>query len=459
VATTRPSIAVVGGGWAGCAAAVALARSGTHVTLFEQAKVLGGRARRVDVDGMTVDNGQHLLIGAYAQALRAIADVGSGGELPLLRLPFAIRPFRPAPDALALSAWRAPAPLHLAGALVSARGIGLAARWALAMSLGALAARGYRVADGETVAGHFAQLPSSAFEGVVAPLCVAALNTLPVDASAAVFARVLRATFEGPRSNSDFLLPQTDLGSLFPDAAVRAVLAAGGRCRTSQHVRVVNADRDGAIVDVDGRNEPFDAAIIAVGPHQLEATLSGAALALPACQRALQLTRAFRYEPITTVYLRFADRVALGAPIARLDDAPGQWVFERSFGTTAGDSGPAGSMWAVVISAHGPHDQLDHATLGAAVTAQLGRLRAGLPAVATTRVIAERRATYACTPGLLRPKAGRLGSALYLAGDYTDAEFPATLEAAVRSANVAATALLRDLGHETGAPLSGASPA
>jgi monoamine oxidase len=65
--------------------------------------------------------------------------------------------------------------------------------------------------------------------------------------------------------------------------------------------------------------------------------------------------------------------------------------------------------------------------------------------VAWTRVIAERRATYACTPGLARPVAGRLAPGIYLAGDYTDAKFPATLEAAVRSGHTAADALLAGL--------------
>ena len=69
-------VAVVGAGWAGCAAAVTLAQAGIAVTLFEQAKTPGGRARRVAVDGRTLDNGQHLLIGAYRQTLALMANNG-----------------------------------------------------------------------------------------------------------------------------------------------------------------------------------------------------------------------------------------------------------------------------------------------------------------------------------------------------------------------------------------------
>ena len=75
-------VAVVGGGWAGCAAAVTLAEAGVRVTLFEQAKTLGGRARRVALDGIALDNGQHLLIGAYRQTLALMAARASAPPTP-----------------------------------------------------------------------------------------------------------------------------------------------------------------------------------------------------------------------------------------------------------------------------------------------------------------------------------------------------------------------------------------
>ncbi len=102
------------------------------------------------------------------------------------------------------------------------------------------------------------------------------------------------------------------------------------------------------------------------------------------------------------------------------------------------------SLIAVVISASGPHDGQDHAALARNVEAQLRRLAPDLPAIVFSRVIAERRATYACTPDLARPAGGRLARGVYLAGDYTDPEFPATLEAATRSGVAAADALIAD---------------
>ena len=80
-------IAVIGGGWAGLAAAVELAAAGVEVSLFEAARQLGGRARRVDIEGQTLDNGQHILLGAYSECLRLMRLVGADAQHLLHRLP------------------------------------------------------------------------------------------------------------------------------------------------------------------------------------------------------------------------------------------------------------------------------------------------------------------------------------------------------------------------------------
>lgn len=436
-------VAVIGGGWAGCTAAVRLARNGLATTLVEQAPALGGRARRVDLDGTAVDNGQHLLIGAYAGTLRAIAAVHDDPAPLFVRLPLTLLPFGTQPAAVALRARQAPAPFHLALALLAARGLTTRARLQLAARLWAEARRGFRVEPDRSVAAHYADLPRGAVDGILAPLCVAALNTLPEDASAAVFGRVLAATFAGPRA-SDFLIPATDLGSLYPDAASRALVAAGGRCLAGTRARIVGSRCADVTVDLAGAAEHFAAVVIAVGPHQLAAVFDDSRPVPEGCRHSLDLVAGLRYEPITTVYLDFERAPGAGAPISRLDDAPGQWLFDHTALHSATGS-PRAARWAVVISAQGTHERLAQDALVAAVEAQLRRLRPGLPPVLWARAITEKRATYACTPGLRRPVAGRVGAGLYLAGDYTDGEFPATLEAATRSGEAAAQSLLADL--------------
>src|SRR5690242_15760905 len=106
------AVAVIGGGWAGCAAAVELAQGGMRVTLFEQARVLGGRARRVGIEGVMLDNGQHVCVGAYRRTLGLIDTVHGAKHARTLfhRLPLMLRPYGARRmQGASFTAWRAPA--------------------------------------------------------------------------------------------------------------------------------------------------------------------------------------------------------------------------------------------------------------------------------------------------------------------------------------------------------------
>jgi len=440
-------VAVVGGGWAGCAAAVTLAAAGIPVALFEQAKTLGGRARRVTRDGVGLDNGQHLLVGAYRQTLDLLALVHGPERVAALfhRLPLTLLPFGTRrQDAVALAAWNAPAPLHLAGGILAARGLGWTERRALIGDFRRMTRADFGRTPDVTVAECFAATPRRAFDAIWAPLCLAALNTPPERASARMFARVLRAAFTGAARSSDLLIPAVDLSACFPDAAARFVAERGGSVRAGVGVRAI-ARRGGSVaLDLTAGSDAFAAVVVAVGPHQLAAAVGAGAAGDAAWSAPLAQTEAFTYESITTIYLRFAGPVPFAAPLLRLDDAPAQWAFDRTEAPDRRGTRRSESRVAVVISAGGAHDALDHATLAARAEAQLRRLAPGLPAVTWSRAFAERRATYACIPGLRRPAAGRVGPGLYLAGDYTDPEFPATLEAACRSGVTAARAVIAD---------------
>jgi len=436
-------VAVIGGGWSGCAAAVTLAAAGAAVTLFEQARTLGGRARRVSFGGLALDNGQHLLIGAYecTMGLVALVHGADRGEALFHRTPLTIRPFGSGgSNEVSLAAWRAPAPINVLGGFACARGLDVAERLAVISDYRRLARAGFRCPPEQTVVECFAASRPRAFAAIWAPLCLAALNTPPRAASAQIFANVLRAAFTGAARNSELLFPATDLSACFPDAAARFVEANSGTLRLGVSVRAVVADEHAAVVDIGTRIESFSAAIVAVGPHQLAATLGHD----PAWHAMLTEVNAFAYESITTIYLAFAERVPFAAPMLRLDDNPGQWAFDRSSALTPDAPTDAVSLVAVVISASGPHDALDHATLARNAEAQLRSLAPELPSAMWSRVVVERRATYACTPGLSRPAPGRIAPHVYLAGDYTDPQFPATLEAATRSGVAAARALLAE---------------
>jgi squalene-associated FAD-dependent desaturase len=446
--SARP-VAVIGGGWAGCAAAVALAHRGHRVALYEAAATLGGRARRVVSDGLPLDNGQHLLLGAYVETRRAIAQVHEATALPFALAPLAVAPLAPGqPRALSLRARRLPAPFGLLAGLLLAEGLPLRDRIATARWFGRLRSASYRCAAGATVTDLLADLPSTAVERLWAPLCIAALNTAPRIASGRVFANVLRAAFDGVRDGSDLVVHSADLAALFPEAAAGWLVARGHEVHVRTGARFARS-RNGepALLAGTGR-QAAEAVVVAVGPHQLARAFDTEVVAGdPAVAAAIGLAAALAYEPIVTVYLGYAAAVAIPRGLVRLDDTPGQWVFDRRdiLARRTPDAPRLASLLAVVISAHGAHEALDRSALAATVDAQLRRLVAGLPPLAWSRVIAERRATYACTPGAARPSAGRLAAGVYLAGDYTDPDFPATLEAAIRSGRRAAAALAADI--------------
>jgi len=441
---------VIGGGWAGCAAAVTLAQVGVPVTLFEQSATLGGRARRVLLDGkIVVDNGQHLLVGAYRQTLDLIGVVhGRDGVADLFsRLPLTLQPFgMHRPGVVALAAWPVRAPFHLAGALVTARGLSWRHRLALFKTVRDLARAGFRCSREQTVAECFSSTPPSIITALWEPLCLAALNTPPARASAEVFLHVLREALAGPGAPSDFLVPARDLSACFPDAVARFAAERGSCVRTGVAVRAVDGHPDRVTVRAGGSDEDYAGTIVAVAPHQLRRTIGPAAAAADGWREPLQRVSAFAYESITTVYLRFATPLRMRAPLLRLDDAPGQWIFRHAARVSTPAEQDGSPVYAVVISAGGPHDEVGHSELVDAVVGQLQRLAPDLPRILWSRVIAERRATYACTPGLLRPRPGRIVPRVYLAGDYTDPQLPATLEAATRSGVAAAQALIAD-GH------------
>jgi len=433
-------VAVVGAGWAGCAAAVALAERGCAVTVFEAAAVPGGRARRVVRDGLPLDNGQHLLLGAYEQVRAQLALVhGGDGERGLLaRTPLAVVP---AGEGFAMRARHLPAPFGLAAGLLRARGMSFADRLATARWFARLRAGGFRVTPGTTVAQLCASGPRAAERALWGPLCLAALNTAPERACAQVFANVLRAAFAADGGASDYLIAATDLTALYPEAALRLVAARGGSVRLRTAARVAAIADDGVSLEVAGSRERHDAVVVAVGPHQLASAIGD----VPALAHAAAAAAQLGYEPIATAWLGYGAPVALPARIARLDDAPGQWAFDRPdvLARAAPDaSRPAlAQLVSVVISASGPHDALAAPELGAACDAQLRRLLPGLPPLAWSQAIVERRATYACTPHRARAPSLLPHPRAALAGDWIDAEYPATLEAAVRSGLAAARAL------------------
>jgi squalene-associated FAD-dependent desaturase len=407
-------VAVIGAGYAGLACAVELADAGMAVAVFEASRTLGGRARAVEIDGMEVDNGAHILVGAYREMLRLMRKVGAG-ETALRRETLHLE----YPAEVKISAPNWPAPLHLGWALLTAQGLSFKEKLAAIRFMRTQQARGFRLAADMPAADLFIahRQPERVRRFLWEPLCLAALNTPVASASAQVFLNVLRDSLAADRAASDLLLPATDFSRLFPEPAARYIEARGGKVHRSTRI--------GSLDELDELGR-FDHRVIAVAPYHLAAL---------APQIAAQFQ--FAWQPIVTCYLAYPATTLLPFPMVGMTGGHAQWLFDR--GALCGQPG----VLAAVISGDGPHQALSHAELAAAVHQEIFALLPGLPAPGKSWVIEEKRATFACTPNLARPPTATDLPNVWLAGDYVAGDYPATLESAVRSGVAAARSILR----------------
>lgn len=439
-------VAVIGGGWAGLAAAVRATALGHQVVIFESARHWGGRARRLplEVPGeppLALDNGQHILIGAYSATLRLMREVGVEPAEVLRALPLDLR-FADG-SGLATPAWSShlPAPLDTLVAVCSARGWTWTDRLAFLQASARWRRLGFRCSASDSVLSLCQGITPRVMEDLIEPLCVAALNTPAAQASGQVFLTVLQDALLGPGTPpwraSSLLLPRVDLGRLLPDAATRWLLQRGTQLHTGTRILGLQPQGNAWQVLTHAGPQTVDQVIVATGPH--EAAKLVATLPQPPAQW-IATTQALQHEAIATVYLRgqwtrdWPGPHPMLALRSRNAHEPAQFVFLHNAPDVPDRLAkpPHRALLAFVASAC----RLDRAALEAAV-AQQARVQLGLVAPQILKTIVEKRATFVCAPGLNRPPA-IIRPGLLAAGDYTAGPYPATLEGAVRSGLAAA---------------------
>lgn len=430
--TAKPlRIAIVGGGWAGMAAAVQLQQQGHALHIWEASRIWGGRARALPLPGAAehpswvADNGQHILIGAYQACLQVMHTVGVDVSAALLRLPLDLR----YADGLGLQLPNLPPPWDAAIGIARAKGWSWSEKLALLRTARRWQHSQFSCSPAATVADICHGLPERLMQDFVDPLCISALNLPAAQASGRIFLHVLQDGLFSGQGGSNLLIPRTDLSTLFPATAAQWLQAHGAQLHLGTRVQAIRYDADTAQWSVDG--QVFDAVVLAtscveaarlVQQTPLPAALQPAAVQWASAAHALPHTAiatvyAFSRQPLRHGKLLPAPMVALRSHAS----APAQFAFDK-----AQLGGPGGWLGLVVSASHGDKD-----TLQAQVLEQ-ARTQLQLPDLQAVKTVIDKRATFACTPLVQRPGA-RILPNLWACGDYVDGPYPATLEGAVRS--------------------------
>jgi len=405
-------LTIIGGGWAGLAAAVRATEQGFTVRLLEAAPQLGGRARRVMHDGLALDNGQHIFIGAYRDTLHLLKTVGVDTQTALLRMPLQLQNI----DGEGLALPRLPAPLNLLIGVGMAKGWSWGDKFKLLRVAGQWQRQGFRCEPHMSVAELCKNIPSHVMNSLIEPLCVSALNLPTQSASAQVFLTVLQDALWSGHGGSDLLLPRVDLGQLMPDAALAWLTQRGATVQTHQRVQSLS---------------PWLKAPVVLACPPWEAVLLSQTLAPEWSARAAALA----HTAITTVYVRTQQALNWPTPMVSMTSsahAPAQFAFDK--GRLSADPQLKGVVALVASASLGERDAIS-ADVMRQLSEQLGIFDATL-----LNTIVEKRATFACVPALDRPPI-QVCDGVVACGDYVAGPYPATIEAAVRSGFAAVDAL------------------
>ncbi|WP_419927823.1 hydroxysqualene dehydroxylase HpnE [Candidatus Poriferisocius sp.] len=435
-----PRVAVVGGGLAGLAAAVAAADGGVQVTLYERGPRLGGATWSFQRNGRWFDNGQHVFMRCCTE-YRAFLDRLNVADQVTEQSRMSVSVMRPGRRPARIFRTGAPAPLHLARSLLRYSPLSVADRFRAVRT--ALALRRLDPDDPATDETSFGEWLRSrgesdrAIAGMWDLICLPTVNLRADDASLSLAVKVFRTGLLDDADGGDLGWTRVPLGALHGDAAARAITALGGDVQLQAHVEAVG---DGPLVMADGKRVDADAVILAV-PHDVVDGL------VPTGTISGQSDLAdLGISPIVNVHFVF-DRQVMDVPFTAALDSPVQFVFDRTEAANWSEEESvegSGGEQVVAVSQSAAFDEI-----GDRPAELIERYQSALedlfPPAAEAEVIdavvtREHRATFAGRPGTrrLRPGPSTAIDGVFLAGAWTDTGWPATMEGAVRSGNLAA---------------------
>jgi squalene-associated FAD-dependent desaturase len=448
LAVAAKDVAIVGGGFAGLSAGVALAQRGFRVALLESKPALGGRAysfTQPDRDDF-IDNGQHVLMGCYHATLDFLKTLGTRDRLVAhrnLEIEMLAGPGRRA----ILRTAPLPGPFHMSSAILGYRHLSLRQRAGLlraGMRLMYLRRfsqprlRAMTVAEYMDLSGQDDHTRSCFWY----PLALATLNEDPQLASAALLAEVLKRAFFSRRSDSAFLYSTVGLSDLYCGAATKFIERHDGVVACRAIVERFELDEHGNLATLrlrDGRGLQASNFISAVTPDRLLKMLPEGATADPLFAGLADL----KSSPTVCAHV-WLDREVTRSAFIGFIGTQTQWLFNKRRIFARHSEDHPGYLSFVISGARDLVDESNDALLEIVMR----DLRAMIPAARSAQVlkalvIKEKQATIAPDPqsDALRPSVTTPIANLFLAGDWTQTGLPATIESAVISGNRAAEAI------------------
>ena len=431
-------VIVVGGGYAGISAATALAEQGVKVDLLETRSTLGGRVYTIppgETFPAPCDNSPHLFMGCYRDTWSLFKRLEIENAFHWIN-PLEITWVTPGGVPITFSCARLPAPLHLVVGLIRSKAFPLKEKFSLALALQRFARKPFSIPKNILTLGHFLnytrQGPLS-LERFWGPLCRAVMNLQPESSSLIEFGEALHRAFFGKRAESALAIPAKPLSELAFPKVESYLQQRGGSVHLGDgacQLRLASGPFE--VETASGRIFKGDVLVLALPPRSLESLW--ATSDLPSPVSAGQMGR----SPILSVNL-LLDRSVMAGQWAGLPGAHFEWVFNRN--ANWGYPGP-GQYLSLVASADQDLALKSDEEILVLASEELQRHfpRAQTAQRLHSKVIKEMAATFKLTPATspLRPKCETVFDNVFLAGDFTATDLPATIESACRSGHRAA---------------------